>query len=77
VNKLGENADSVKRNTRTLLDTSKKVDLEANTEKTESMLESYQQNEAQIHDMKIANRSFENVAQFKYLGMRVTDQNLI
>jgi hypothetical protein len=27
--------------------------------------------------MKIANRSFENVAQFTYLGMTITDQNLI
>jgi hypothetical protein len=28
-------------------------------------------------DVKIANRSFENVAQFKYLEMTVTNQNLI
>jgi hypothetical protein len=27
--------------------------------------------------IKMANRSFENVAQFKYLGMIVTNQNLI
>jgi hypothetical protein len=29
------------------------------------------------HDIKIANRSSENVAQFKYLGMTVTNQNFI
>jgi hypothetical protein len=28
-------------------------------------------------DMKIANRSFENVSQFKYLGTTATNQNLI
>jgi hypothetical protein len=27
--------------------------------------------------IKIGNRSFENVSQFKYLGTRVTNQNLI
>jgi hypothetical protein len=29
------------------------------------------------HDIKIANRCIENVAQFRYLGMTVTNQNLI
>jgi hypothetical protein len=29
------------------------------------------------HDIKTANRSFENLAQFKYLGTTVTNQNLI
>jgi hypothetical protein len=32
---------------------------------------------AQVSYIKIANRSFENVPQFKYLGMTVTNQNLI
>jgi hypothetical protein len=35
------------------------------------------QNAGQNHDIKIANRSFENMAQFKYLGMTVTAQNFI
>jgi hypothetical protein len=29
------------------------------------------------HDIKIANRSFENVEEFKYLGTTATNQNLI
>jgi hypothetical protein len=41
------------------------------------MLLSRRRNAGQNHDTKIANRSFENMAQFKYLGMTVTDQNLI
>jgi hypothetical protein len=41
------------------------------------MLLSRHQNAGQIHDIKIANTSFENVAQFKYLGTTLTNQNLI
>jgi hypothetical protein len=39
------------------------------------MLMSGQQNAGQNHHIKAANRSFENVAQFKYLGMTVTGQH--
>jgi hypothetical protein len=41
------------------------------------MLLSRHQNVGQNRDIKIANRSFENVSQFKYLGTIVTNQNLI
>jgi hypothetical protein len=41
------------------------------------MLLSCHQNAGQNHDIKIANRCFENVAQFRYLGMTITTQNLI
>jgi hypothetical protein len=41
------------------------------------MLVSREQNAGQTREIKIGNRSFENVAQFKYLGMTVTNQNLI
>jgi hypothetical protein len=41
------------------------------------MLLSRHQNVGQNREIKIANRSFENVSQFKYLGRTVTNQNLI
>jgi hypothetical protein len=53
------------------------VGLKINVDKTKYMLLSHHQNVGQNWDIKIANRSFENVSQFKYLGMTVTNQNLI
>jgi hypothetical protein len=41
------------------------------------MLPSHHQNVGQNRDIKIANRSFEDVSQFRYLGTTVTNQNLI
>jgi hypothetical protein len=41
------------------------------------MLVSHDQNAFQDRDIKLGNRSFENVSQFKYLGATVTNQNLI
>jgi hypothetical protein len=69
--------DTTKRNTETSIDSSKEVGLEVNPEKTKYMLLSCHQNAGQNYDRKIGNRSFENVTQFKYLEMKVTDQNLI
>jgi hypothetical protein len=74
VNLLGDNIDTVKKNTETLIDTIKEIGLEVNTEKTKYMLLSLYQNEGQNHDIKMANRSFENVAPFKYLGTIITNQ---
>jgi hypothetical protein len=34
-------------------------------------------NAGQRYDIKIANRCFENVAKFRYLGTTITNQNLI
>jgi hypothetical protein len=41
------------------------------------MLLSRHKNAEQNRDIKIANRYFDNAAEFKYLGTTVTDQNLI
>jgi hypothetical protein len=55
----------------------RRTGLEINVEKTKYMLLYRHQNVAQNRDMKIANRSFENVSQFKYLETTVTNKNLI
>jgi hypothetical protein len=41
------------------------------------MLLSRHQNAGPNHDINIANRRFENVAKFRYLGTTITNQNLI
>jgi hypothetical protein len=75
VNLLGYNIDTIKKNTKTLIDASKEVGLEINVEKTKYMLLSHQRNVGQNRNKK-NNRSFENVLQFRYLGMTLTNQNL-
>jgi hypothetical protein len=77
VNLLVDNLCTVNKRTETGINGSKVVSLEVNTEKTKYMLLSRDQNAVQIHDVKIANRSFENVAQFRYLGTTITNQNLL
>jgi hypothetical protein len=77
VNLLGDNIDTINKNTQTLIDASKEVGLEVNVEKTKYVLVSQDQNAGQNRQIKIGNRSFENVPQLKYLGTTVTNQNLI
>jgi hypothetical protein len=65
VDLLGDNIHTTKKNTETLIDASKVVGLEVNAEKSKYMLLPHHQNAKQNHDMKIANKSFENVVKFK------------
>jgi hypothetical protein len=62
VNLLGDNIDTIQKNTETLIDASKQVGLEIIVEKTKyrSLILTVSQNQ----DIKIANKSFENVSQF-------------
>jgi hypothetical protein len=72
-----EITDIKQKKNRNLIDASKEVKLEINVETTKYMLLSSHQNVGRNWDIKIANRSFGNVSQFKYLGTTKTNQNLI
>jgi hypothetical protein len=76
MNLLEDSTDTIKKHIETLIEASKEVGLEVNAEKTKYMLLSCYQNAGQNDDIKTANRSFENVAQFKYMGKTLTFQNL-
>jgi hypothetical protein len=71
VNLQGDNICAIKKNMETLIDASKEVGLEVNTEKTKYMLLSRHQIAEQSYDIKIANRCFENAAKFRYLGTTI------
>jgi hypothetical protein len=58
MNLLGENIDTIKKNTETLIAAGKEVGLEINIEKTKHMLLSRRQNVGQNQDIKIGDRQF-------------------
>jgi hypothetical protein len=70
VNIVGENTDTVMKNKEALLDASKETGLEVNPEKTKYILMSRSQKIGQKHSIKIANRSFEDLARSKLHARR-------
>jgi hypothetical protein len=75
VNILGGSVHAIKKNTEGLVVASKEIGLEVNAEKTKCMVMSRNQNAGQNHNIKLDNKSFERVEQFKYLGTTVTNGN--
>jgi hypothetical protein len=75
VNLLDDSVNTIKENSKTLLEVSRDIGLEINAEKTKYMIMSCQPNSGQNQNIRIANGSFEKVAKFKYLGMTLTSQN--
>jgi hypothetical protein len=57
MNLLGDNIDTIKKNTEAVTDSSKEVSLVVNTEKTKYMLLSRSRYERHNYDMQIANTS--------------------
>jgi hypothetical protein len=76
-NLFGDTMYTIIKNTEPLIDAWKEVGLEINVEKNKYMLLSCHQNVSQNRYIKIANRSFENASQLKYLWTTVRNQNLI
>jgi hypothetical protein len=59
------------------LDASKEGGLEIKAEETKHMSMSRHQTTGQNHYIKVANKSFEYVAKFKYLGTALTNRDCI
>jgi hypothetical protein len=77
VNIFGVSIHAIKKNRKSLVVASKEIGLEVNAEKTKYMVMSRNQNAGQNHNIKLNNKSFERVEQFKYLGTTLTNQNSI
>jgi hypothetical protein len=65
VSLLGDNVTTINKYIETLIYAIKEVGLKISFEKTKYA--------GKNHDIKIANRSFGNVSQYKYFGMTVTN----
>jgi hypothetical protein len=74
---LGGSIHATKKNTEALVVASKEIGLEVNYEKTKYMVMSCNQNSGKNHNIKLDNKSFERVEQFKYLGTTLTNRNSI
>jgi hypothetical protein len=69
-----DSVNTIKENSETLLEASRDIGLETNAEKTKYMIMSRHQNSVQNQNIRIANEWFEKVANFKYLGTKLTNQ---
>jgi hypothetical protein len=76
-NILGGSVQTTKKNTNDLVFAGKETGLEVNADKTKYMVMSRDQNAGRSHNIKIDNRPFERVEEFKYCETNLKHQNSI
>jgi len=77
VNILGGSIDTLKENAEALVAATRETGLEVSANKSKYMVMSRDQKSGRIHSVRIDNRTFERVEEFKYLGTTVTHQNSV
>jgi len=73
VDTLGGSVLTLKKNTNALVVATKEIGLEVNAEGSEYMVMSRDQNSGQNYNIKLDNKSFERVEQFRYLVTTLTN----